>query len=145
MSQRPSRARRTIPALLCRNHNTKGSGSAGARAGFMLYFPDTPTACCQRRCRLVSCRPCKKKCCGSPLRAPDGAAGSLPGGNGRHAWIMAGVVLTKRLNEPAIDGTGGDRLNAMNERCNQCCNQYGAAPGVADGHDFCALSGFVGA
>lgn len=65
----------------------------------------------------------------------------FPNGNGRHARIMADAVLTKLLNEPAIDWAGGYRLEAMNERR----NQYVAALRAADGHDFSALLEFVGA
>lgn len=65
----------------------------------------------------------------------------FPNGNGRHARIMADAVLTKLLNEPAIDWTGGYRLEAMNERR----EQYIAALRAADGHDFNALLEFVGA
>lgn len=64
----------------------------------------------------------------------------FPNGNGRHARIMADAVLTKLLNEPAIDWAGGYRLEAMNERR----NQYIAALRAADGHDFNALVAFVG-
>jgi len=62
-------------------------------------------------------------------------------GTGRHARIMADSVLTKLLNEPAIDWAGGYRLEAMNERR----NQYIAALRAADGHDMSALLEFVGA
>ena len=62
-------------------------------------------------------------------------------GNGRHARIMADAVLTKLLNEPAIDWAGGYRLEAMNERR----DQYIAALRAADGHDMSALLEFVGA
>ncbi len=65
----------------------------------------------------------------------------FPNGNGRHARIMADAVLTKLLNEPAIDWAGGYRLEAMNERR----NQYIAALRAADGHDMSALLEFVGA
>ena len=44
-------------------------------------------------------------------------------GNGGHARIMADAVLTKVLNEKAIDWADGYRLEAMNE----CRNQYIAA------------------
>ena len=64
----------------------------------------------------------------------------FPNGNGRHARIMADAVLTKLLNEPAIDWAGGYRLEAMNERR----NQYIAALRAADGHDISALLEFVG-
>lgn len=63
----------------------------------------------------------------------------FPNGNGRHARIMADAVLTKLLNEPAIDWAGGYRLEAMNERR----NQYIAALRAADGHDMHALLEFV--
>lgn len=63
----------------------------------------------------------------------------FPNGNGRHARIMADAVLTKRLNESAIDWAGGYRLEAMNERR----EQYIAALRAADGHDFSALLEFV--
>ena len=65
----------------------------------------------------------------------------FPNGNGRHARIMADAVLTKLLNEPAIDWAGGYRLEAMNERR----NEYIAALRAADGHDMSALLEFVGA
>ncbi|MGB0957157.1 MAG: mobile mystery protein B [Litorivicinus sp.] len=65
----------------------------------------------------------------------------FPNGNGRHARIMADAVLTKLLNEPAIDWAGGYKLEAMNERR----DQYIAALRAADGHDMRALLEFVGA
>ena len=65
----------------------------------------------------------------------------FPNGNGRHARIMADAILTKLLNEPAIDWAGNYRLEAMNERR----NEYIAALRAADGHDFGALLKFVGA
>ena len=65
----------------------------------------------------------------------------FPNGNGRHARIMADAVLTKLLNEPAIDWAGGYRLEAMNERR----DRYIAALRAADGHDMSALLEFVGA
>lgn len=65
----------------------------------------------------------------------------FPNGNGRHARIMADSVLTKLLNEPAIDWAGGYRLEAMNERR----DQYISALRAADGHDMSALLEFVGA
>lgn len=65
----------------------------------------------------------------------------FPNGNGRHARIMVDAVLTKLLDEPAIDWAGGYRLEAMNERR----DQYIAALRAADGHDISALLKFVGA
>ena len=65
----------------------------------------------------------------------------FPNGNGRHARIMADALLTKRLDEPAIDWAGGYSLEAMNERR----NQYIAALRAADKHDMSALLAFVGA
>lgn len=65
----------------------------------------------------------------------------FPNGNGRHARIMADAVLTKLLDEPAIDWAGGYRLERMNERR----NEYIAALRAADGHDLSALLHFVGA
>lgn len=65
----------------------------------------------------------------------------FPNGNGRHARIMADAVLTKLLNEPAMDWAGGYRQEAMNKRR----NQYIAALRAADGHDISALLEFVGA
>jgi Fic-DOC domain mobile mystery protein B len=65
----------------------------------------------------------------------------FPNGNGRHARIMADAVLTKLLNELAIDWAGGYRLEAMNERR----DHYIAALRAADGHDMSALLEFVGA
>ena len=65
----------------------------------------------------------------------------FPNGNGRHARIMADAVLTKLLNERAIDWAGGYRLEAMNERR----NQYVEALRAADRHDISALLEFVGA
>ncbi|MGK0499488.1 MAG: Fic-DOC domain mobile mystery protein B [Oceanicoccus sp.] len=65
----------------------------------------------------------------------------FPNGNGRHARIMADAVLTKLMEEPAINWAGGYKLEKMNERR----NQYIAALRAADGHDFSALFDFVGA
>ena len=65
----------------------------------------------------------------------------FPNGNGRHARIMADALLTKLMDEPAIDWAGGYRLESMNERR----DQYIAALRNADGHDFDALLAFVGA
>lgn len=65
----------------------------------------------------------------------------FPNGNGRHARIMADAILTKLLNEPAIDWAGNYRLEAMNERR----NEYIAALRAADEHEFSPLLKFVGA
>lgn len=65
----------------------------------------------------------------------------FPNGNGRHARIMADAVLTKLMDEPAIDWAGGYQLEQMNERR----DQYIAALRSADAHDFNALFEFVGA
>lgn len=65
----------------------------------------------------------------------------FPSGNGRHARIMADAVLTKLLNQPAIDWAGGCRLEAMNARR----NEYIAALRAADRQDFSELLAFVGA
>ncbi len=65
----------------------------------------------------------------------------FPNGNGRHARIMADVILTNYLDEPAIDWAGGYKLEAMNERRDQYINALRAA----DGHDFSQLLEFVGA
>lgn len=64
----------------------------------------------------------------------------FPNGNGRHARIMADVVLTKLMGAPEIDWAGGYRLEDMNERR----TQYIAALREADRHDFAALLEFVG-
>jgi Fic-DOC domain mobile mystery protein B len=65
----------------------------------------------------------------------------FPNGNGRHARIMADALLTKLMDEPAIDWAGGYRLESMNERR----DQYIAALRAADGHDYAGLLDFVGA
>ena len=65
----------------------------------------------------------------------------FPNGNGRHSRIMADAILTKLLNDEAIDWAGGYRLEAMNERRDQYINALRAA----DGHDFSQLLDFVGA
>lgn len=65
----------------------------------------------------------------------------FPNGNGRHARIMADAILTKLMDEPAIDWAGGYKLGSMNERR----DQYIAALRAADKHDFSRLLGFVGA
>ncbi len=64
----------------------------------------------------------------------------FPNGNGRHSRIMADAVLTKLMDEPAIDWAGGYKLEQMNERR----DQYIAALRKADGHDFKELFRFVG-
>lgn len=65
----------------------------------------------------------------------------FPNGNGRHARIMADAMLTKLMDEPAIDWAGGYKLENMNERC----DQYIVALRAADQHDFSKLLEFVGA
>jgi Fic-DOC domain mobile mystery protein B len=65
----------------------------------------------------------------------------FPNGNGRHARIMADVILTKLMGEPAIEWAGGYKLENMNERR----DQYIAALRAADKHDFTKLFEFVGA
>lgn len=65
----------------------------------------------------------------------------FPNGNGRHARIMADAILTKLMDEPAIDWAGGYKLEAMNERR----DQYIGALRAADKHDFSKLFKFVGA
>ena len=64
----------------------------------------------------------------------------FPNGNGRHARFMADALLTKFLNEPAIDWAGGYRLEDMNKRR----KEYITALRAADAHDFKALLDFVG-
>lgn len=65
----------------------------------------------------------------------------FPNGNGRHARLMADAVLTKLMNEPAIDWAGGYRLESMGERR----DQYILALRAADNHDYSHLLKFVGA
>ncbi len=65
----------------------------------------------------------------------------FPNGNGRHARLLADVVLTKLMNEPAIDWAGGYRLERMGERR----DQYILALRAADKHDYSDLLKFVGA
>lgn len=60
-------------------------------------------------------------------------------GNGRHARIMADAVLTKLMDEPAIDWAGGYSLESMNQRR----DQYIAALKAADRYDFRDLLIFV--
>jgi Fic-DOC domain mobile mystery protein B len=65
----------------------------------------------------------------------------FPNGNGRHARIMADAILTKLMDAPAIDWSGGYKLEDMSERR----DQYIAALRVADTHNFSKLLEFVGA
>jgi len=60
-------------------------------------------------------------------------------GNGRHSRIMADAILTKLMNEPAIDWAGGHRLETMNERR----SEYIAALKAADKGDLTNLLNFV--
>jgi Fic-DOC domain mobile mystery protein B len=60
-------------------------------------------------------------------------------GNGRHSRIMADAILTKLMNEPAIDWAGGHRLETMNERR----NEYIAALKAADKGELTDLLNFV--
>ena len=64
----------------------------------------------------------------------------FPNGNGRHSRIMADAVLTKLMDEPAIDWAGGYQLEKMNERR----DEYIKALRLADRHDFSELLRFVG-
>lgn len=62
-------------------------------------------------------------------------------GNGRHARIMADVVLDRIYGCAPIDWTAGADLQRMNERR----TVYVAALKAADNHDFAPLLAFVGA
>jgi Fic-DOC domain mobile mystery protein B len=64
----------------------------------------------------------------------------FPNGNGCHARIMVDAILTKLMDEPAIDWAGGYKLENMNERR----DQYIEALRAADKHDFSKLLEFVG-
>jgi fido (protein-threonine AMPylation protein) len=65
----------------------------------------------------------------------------FPNGNGRHARIMADVVLDKIFRTGPIDWTAGSDLQKMNERR----AAYIAALKAADNHDIAPLLAFVGA
>lgn len=60
-------------------------------------------------------------------------------GNGRHARIMANVLLTKVLKQKPIDWSGGYDLQKMNERR----DQYIQALRAADGGDINPLLDFA--
>ena len=64
----------------------------------------------------------------------------FPNGNGRHARIMADVLLEKVHKTQAIDWSGGDDLQRMNERR----KQYITALRAADIGDYGPLFIFVG-
>lgn len=63
----------------------------------------------------------------------------FPNGNGRHARIMADVLLSKVLNESPIDWAGGHNLQAMNKRR----DEYIRALRAADQGDYQLLLRFV--
>lgn len=63
----------------------------------------------------------------------------FPNGNGRHARIMADILLVQMLKKPPIDWTGGHNLRAMTERR----QQYIRALKAADQGDYRPLLGFV--
>ncbi len=65
----------------------------------------------------------------------------FPNGNGLHARIMVDAILTKLMDEPAIDWAGGYPLESINKRR----DQYIAALRAADKHDFRKLFEFVDA
>ena len=64
----------------------------------------------------------------------------FPNGNGRHARIMADVLLTEVLGKESIDWAGGHNLQAMNERR----QAYIHALRRADVGDYGALMDFIG-
>ena len=64
----------------------------------------------------------------------------FPNGNGRHARIMADVVLTDLLNQKPIDWSGGENLQAMNEHR----KIYIAALRDADSGNYVPLLRFAG-
>ncbi|WP_025872838.1 mobile mystery protein B [Methylobacillus glycogenes] len=64
----------------------------------------------------------------------------FPNGNGRHARIMADVILTKIYGSPAIDWAGGYDLQSMNERR----DIYIQALRAADERDYKLMFSFVG-
>lgn len=53
---------------------------------------------------------------------------------------MTDAVLTKRMDEPAIDWAAGYQLETLNERRDECIKAFKKT----DGHDFSALLKFVG-
>lgn len=63
----------------------------------------------------------------------------FPNGNGRHARIMADVVLTRVYGAEPIDWGGGHDLQKMNDRR----ATYIAAPRVADRGDLAPLLAFA--
>lgn len=63
----------------------------------------------------------------------------FPNGNGRHARIMADVLLAKVLGEDAIDWAGGHNLQSLNERR----QNYIHALRQADRGDYGLLRKFV--
>lgn len=63
----------------------------------------------------------------------------FPNGNGRHARILANAILTKVLQEPEIDWSGGFSLDHANDRR----KDYIAALRAADGRDYGPLMLFV--
>lgn len=65
----------------------------------------------------------------------------FPNGNGRHARIMADVLLTKVYGADPVDWSGGYDLQKMNERR----AQYIAALRAADAGDYEPLLSFTGA
>ncbi len=64
----------------------------------------------------------------------------FPNGNGRHGRIITDAILTKLMDEPAIDWAGGYKLENMNVRR----DQYIVALRAADKYDFSKLLEFVG-
>ena len=52
---------------------------------------------------------------------------AFPNGNGRHARIMADAILTKIMGREPINWTGGDDLQAMNDRRRQYIDTLRAA------------------
>ena len=63
----------------------------------------------------------------------------FPNGNGRHARIMADIILTKELNHPPIDWSKGHDLQNLNDRR----SKYILALKEADNHNYQPLLNFV--
>ncbi len=63
----------------------------------------------------------------------------FPNGNGRHARIIADILLTKQLDTKSIDWAKGNDLQAMNERR----IEYIHALRKADQNDYELLLSFI--
>ncbi len=110
-----------------------GAGGRGRRRSTSGARPPTTTTASARPSGRTSCAPrpiCSRRCCGSGVRAGDGACGGGPrqrlGGSGQ-----AGAAAEEACREPLPQASGADSDVAEDRRAGQHDARGAAAGGEA--------------